>query len=568
MRVADRVPHRAGARPGADPRVLRRPGRAPVPVDAVRPPPLGALLHARARHRPRDHRPRQHAGQSPVLADLYERAGQASLRAESDEASSSSAGCSGSPSSSAWSGRAASSGPTAPGCCRRSARSRPSARPRSDRGPRLEHGPPWGASTYDITHYQPVLFAADSFDQVVTVLARFFDTTTRRPTVARRRGAIMTATPARLTAARDPPAGLGLHRVLGGQRPHHRRVPHVRRSASRAPPTPVPRPACATGPATCSSRATSASSSPARSTPDSPIAAHVRAARRRRARPGVVGRRRRRPPSTRAVARGARAVRAPWTEADEHGHAARSRQIATYGETEHTFVDRRRYADGPARARLRTDDLPPDADRTRRSGCTAIDHVVGNVEQGRLDDWVRFYRDVLGLRPARPLRRRPDLHRVLGADVDRRVGRHDDRHAAQRAGRRAQEEPDPGVPRDLRRAGRPAHRPAHRRHRRRRRRPARARRAVHARARRATTTRPASGSAGVDLPWADLQAAPILVDRDADGYLLQIFTETVTDRPTVFFEIIERRGATGFGEGNFKALFEAIEREQARRGNL
>ena len=60
----------------------------------------------------------------------------------------------------------------------------------------------------------------------------------------------------------------------------------------------------------------------------------------------------------------------------------------------------------------------------------------------------------------------------------------------------------------------------------------------------------------------------ILVDRDQDGYLLQIFTQPVEDRPTLFFEIIERRGAQSFGEGNFKALFEAIEREQALRGNL
>ena len=73
---------------------------------------------------------------------------------------------------------------------------------------------------------------------------------------------------------------------------------------------------------------------------------------------------------------------------------------------------------------------------------------------------------------------------------------------------------------------------------------------------------------GHDLPWDDLQRLNILADRDHDGYLLQIFTETVTDRPAVFFEIIERHGAKGFGEGNFKALFEAIERDQARRGNL
>jgi 4-hydroxyphenylpyruvate dioxygenase len=71
-----------------------------------------------------------------------------------------------------------------------------------------------------------------------------------------------------------------------------------------------------------------------------------------------------------------------------------------------------------------------------------------------------------------------------------------------------------------------------------------------------------------DLPWSELQRLNILADKDHEGYLLQIFTETITDRPAVFFELIERRGAKGFGEGNFKALFEAIERDQERRGNL
>ena len=68
--------------------------------------------------------------------------------------------------------------------------------------------------------------------------------------------------------------------------------------------------------------------------------------------------------------------------------------------------------------------------------------------------------------------------------------------------------------------------------------------------------------------YADLRRLKILADRDEDGYLLQIFTKTAQDRPTVFFEVIERHGATTFGEGNFKALFESIEREQALRGNL
>ena len=70
------------------------------------------------------------------------------------------------------------------------------------------------------------------------------------------------------------------------------------------------------------------------------------------------------------------------------------------------------------------------------------------------------------------------------------------------------------------------------------------------------------------MKFADLAELGILVDHDEDGYLLQIFTNAVEDRPTVFFEIIQRRGSQGFGVGNFKALFEALEREQAIRGNL
>ena len=72
----------------------------------------------------------------------------------------------------------------------------------------------------------------------------------------------------------------------------------------------------------------------------------------------------------------------------------------------------------------------------------------------------------------------------------------------------------------------------------------------------------------VRVPIEELQRRGILVDRDEDGYLLQIFTRPVGDRPTVFFELIERHGSLGFGKGNFKALFEAIEREQERRGNF
>jgi 4-hydroxyphenylpyruvate dioxygenase len=72
----------------------------------------------------------------------------------------------------------------------------------------------------------------------------------------------------------------------------------------------------------------------------------------------------------------------------------------------------------------------------------------------------------------------------------------------------------------------------------------------------------------VRVPIEELKSRGILVDRDEDGYLLQIFTKPIGDRPTVFYEFIERHGSLGFGKGNFKALFEAIEREQDRRGNL
>jgi 4-hydroxyphenylpyruvate dioxygenase len=72
----------------------------------------------------------------------------------------------------------------------------------------------------------------------------------------------------------------------------------------------------------------------------------------------------------------------------------------------------------------------------------------------------------------------------------------------------------------------------------------------------------------MEEPLEEIKRLGILVDKDEEGYLLQIFTRPVEDRPTVFYEIIQRKGSRGFGKGNFKALFEAIELEQARRGNL
>ena len=266
-----------------------------------------------------------------------------------------------------------------------------------------------------------------------------------------------------------------------------------------------------------------------------------------------------------AVARGARPIREPWTETDEHGTLSLA-TVATYGETQHTFVDRSAYR-GPSLAPgYHDDDLLPDP-VAPEVGLTAVDHVVGNVEKGRLDDWVTFYESVLGFaqlvhfdddqisteysslmstvvwdgnRIVLPINEPADgrgksqiqeyVEAYDGPGVQHLALATDDIvatvEALRRRGVRFMRVPDAYY--------------------------------VEAKER----------LADIDLPWTDLQRLNILVDRDEHGHLLQIFTETVMDRPTVFFEIIQRQGATGFGAGNFKALFEAIERDQARRGNL
>ncbi len=266
-----------------------------------------------------------------------------------------------------------------------------------------------------------------------------------------------------------------------------------------------------------------------------------------------------------AIGRGAQSVRAPWTESDADG-TLRLAQIGTYGDTVHTFVDRSDYGGALLEPGYHAEHLPPPPVGPV-VGLTRIDHVVGNVEQGRLDDWVRFYGEVLGFgqlahfdddqittefsalmstvvwdgskivmpinEPADGLKKSQIQEYVDtydGPGVQHLALRTDDIVATVQAlrdrGVRFMRVPDTYY--------------------------------VDAQAR----------MVGVDLPWDDLRRLNILVDHDQDGYLLQIFTETVTDRPTVFFEIIQRMGAKGFGEGNFKALFEAIERDQARRGNL
>jgi 4-hydroxyphenylpyruvate dioxygenase len=265
-----------------------------------------------------------------------------------------------------------------------------------------------------------------------------------------------------------------------------------------------------------------------------------------------------------AIARGARPVGAPGESSDDDG-SVRSATVATYGETVHSFVDRSRYHGvyGPGFVAEGMPEVPPGPP----VGLERIDHVVGNVELGSLDRWVDFYESVLGFSEllhyddeqirteysalmstvvwngesiVLPLnepadgRRRSQIQEYLdtydGPGVQHMAFATDDIVATVRA--------------------------------------------LRARGVRFLETPPAYYDdarirlAHLQLPWDTLAGLGILVDEDQDGYLLQIFTENITDRPTLFLELIQRAGAHGFGEGNFKALFEAIERQQDRRGNL
>jgi len=270
-----------------------------------------------------------------------------------------------------------------------------------------------------------------------------------------------------------------------------------------------------------------------------------------------------------AAAQGATVLEQPHDLTDEHG-TVRIAAVAAYGDTRHTLVDRSRYT-GPY--------LPGYVARTsshvKRAGAPkrlfqAVDHVVGNVELGAMDRWVDFYNRVMGF---------TDMAEFVGADIATDYSALMSKVVAN-GNHRVKfplNEPAPGrkksqIDEYLEYYGGPG--------------------AQHV----ALATNDVIGTVDalrtegieflatpdsyyedpelrarigeVRVPIEDLQARGILVDRDEDGYLLQIFTKPIGDRPTVFFELIERHGSLGFGIGNFKALFEAIEREQERRGNF
>jgi 4-hydroxyphenylpyruvate dioxygenase len=263
-----------------------------------------------------------------------------------------------------------------------------------------------------------------------------------------------------------------------------------------------------------------------------------------------------------ATARGARGVEEPHDIEDEHGRV-RLASISTYGETVHTFVDRSGY-EGPFLPGYAAIEGPvPDEERL-----LAIDHIVGNVELGAMETWVKFYEDVFGMTEMIHFSDEAistEYSALMSKVVTSGDGRVKFPINEPAEGKRKSQIDE--YLEFYEGAG-----------------------AQHI----AVATRDIVGtvrmlrSYGVEFlsvpdayydevpervpevagQLADLRGEGVLVDHDDEGYLLQIFTKPVGDRPTVFYEVIERHGARGFGEGNFKALFEAIEREQDRRGNL
>ena len=262
-----------------------------------------------------------------------------------------------------------------------------------------------------------------------------------------------------------------------------------------------------------------------------------------------------------AVRRGARGLEEPHEESDEHG-AVKLATIATYGETVHTFVERDGY-EGAFLPGFERHVGGDEADFFK-----GIDHVVGNVELGRMEEWVAYYERVFGF---------TEMIRFTDQDISTEYSALMSKVMADGKGRikfpinepaegqrKSQIEEylefygGPGVQhialsttdivstvRELQSRG-----------------------VQFLRTPDSYYQELPERIGEIDEDLADLNELGILADRDDEGYLLQIFSKPLSDRPTLFIEVIERHGARGFGEGNFKALFEAIEREQERRGNL
>ena len=268
-----------------------------------------------------------------------------------------------------------------------------------------------------------------------------------------------------------------------------------------------------------------------------------------------------------AVARGAVGLKPPTLLEDESG-VYEFATIKTYGDTTHSFVNRDRYKGvfAPGYKPLDPDRYNP---RTFRSGgLLAIDHIVGNVEEGKMDEWVHFYEKVMGFSQLVHFDDK-DISTEYTALMSKVVQGGNGRikfpiNEPAKSRRRSQIEEylefygGPGVQHialatdDIIETVRAL----------------RHNDVSFLRVPAAYYEMLPSRVGPIEEDIGDLAELGILADRDEEGYLLQIFTKPVQDRPTLFFEVIERRGSRSFGKGNFKALFEAIEREQARRGTL
>ena len=265
-----------------------------------------------------------------------------------------------------------------------------------------------------------------------------------------------------------------------------------------------------------------------------------------------------------ATKRGARSVREPETLGDENGEVRLS-AIAIYGDTIHTFVERRNYRGAflPGFQAVEGEDVV-----SRPVGLKYVDHMVGNVGWGEMERWVEFYRDVMGFRMFKHFDDK-DISTEYSALMSKVMSNGNERVKfplnEPAAGKRKSQIEEylefyhsPGVQHiamatdniiatvgALRRQG-----------------------VDFLRVPNAYYEDLLARTGPIDEPIAALQELGILVDRVDEGYMLQIFTRPVEDRPTLFYEVIQRKGSRSFGKGNFKALFEAIEREQAKRGNL
>jgi 4-hydroxyphenylpyruvate dioxygenase len=265
-----------------------------------------------------------------------------------------------------------------------------------------------------------------------------------------------------------------------------------------------------------------------------------------------------------AVQRGARGIEEPhWLE-DEHGRIELA-TIATYGDNVHTFVNRGEYS-GPYMPGFVS--VSDNGKASSGMGLISIDHVVGNVELGRMDEWVGFYERVLGFEQLTHFSDE-DIHTEYSALMSKVMTGGEGKikfpiNEPAEGKRKSQIEEyldfhgGPGVQHVAMQTNDIVKTVAALRE-----------HGVLFIATPDTYYEDAVERVGeIDQDWAALRSMGILVDRDEEGYLLQLFTKIVQDRPTLFFEVIERHGSRGFGIGNFKALFEAIEREQALRGNL